>query len=333
MEAETVRYFSSGSIPDLLLSSFVMFAPSVSGRGFLSLMSPQYPVYIISKGRWRIRLTANTLERFNLQFFTVIEESEWVMYANERRRGEQFLILPEQYLKDYDTCDNIPYGAKSVGPGAARNYCWEHSISNGYTSHWVMDDNISAFFRQNRNFQVPVTSGTVLRIMEDFCDRYENVAIAGPNYDFFADAKAKMPPYVLNTRIYSCLLIRNSIPFRWRARYNEDTDLSLRALKSGLVTVQFNAFLQEKATTQTIGGGNTREFYEVEGTSPKSEMLVKLHPDVSRLMERFNRAHHYVDYRAFRLNRLKRKVGIEIPDRINNYGMKLINVKTNEEIN
>jgi len=28
-------------------------------------------------------------------------------------------------------------------------------------------------------------------------------------------------------------LIRNDIPYRWRAKYNEDTDLSLRVLKDG----------------------------------------------------------------------------------------------------
>lgn len=33
-------------------------------------------------------------------------------------------------------------------------------------------------------------------------------------------------------RAFPCILIQNDIPFRWRGRYNEDTDLSLRALKA-----------------------------------------------------------------------------------------------------
>ena len=51
-----------------------------------------------------------------------------------------------------------------------------------------------------------------------------------------------------------------------------------------------------------------KEFYDKEGTLPKSEMLVKMHPDVARLAWRFGRWHHYVDYRPYRgIRLLKRK--------------------------
>jgi hypothetical protein len=120
------------------------------------------------------------------------------------------------------------------------------------------------------------------------------------------------------------LLIRNDIPYRWRGRYNEDTDLSLRVLKDGFCTVQFNAFIQEKAQTQTLKGGNTEEFYAKEGTLPKSKMLEDMHPDVAKVVWKFNRWHHHVDYRAFKKNRLIKKESLVIPNAINNYGMKLI---------
>jgi len=96
----------------------------------------------------------------------------------------------------------------------------------------------------------------------------------------------------------------------------------LRALKLGYCTIQFNAFLQEKATTQTMGGGNTDAFYADKGTLPKSQMIVDLHPDVAKVVWRFNRWHHHVDYRAFKKNRLKRL--IEVPNVVNNYGMTLV---------
>jgi len=159
--------------------------------------------------------------------------------------------------------------------------------------------------------------------MEDFVLRYENVAIAGPNYFMFASRKSKMAAFVLNTRIYSCNLIRNDAPYRWRGRYNEDTDLSIRMLKDGWCTVQFNAFLQYKMPTQTLSGGNTAEFYESEGTRAKSEMQVAMHPDISRVVERFGRVHHYVDYSGFRRNALRRREGLAIPDVVDDYGMVL----------
>jgi len=288
-------------------------------------MNPEYPIYIISKGRWDRRLTVNALTKLNVQFKIIVEQQEYDKYASVIN-PEKILILPQKYQDEYDTADNLGL-TKSKGPGSARNFAWDHSIDNGFSYHWVMDDNIAAFGRINRNLYVQVTSGTIFRCAEDFVNRYENIAIAGLNYDFFAKTRTKIPPYVLNTRIYSCLLIRNDIPYRWRGRYNEDTDLSLRVLKDGWCTVQFNAFIQEKATTQTIKGGNTAEFYSVEGTYPKSKMIADLHPDIAKIVFKFKRWHHQVNYRIFKRNRLIRKSNIVIPDGVNNFGMILKKIK------
>jgi hypothetical protein len=288
-------------------------------------MNPKYPIYIVSKGRWETRLTSKALDRINVPYYIVVEAHERDRYA-EVIDPHKVLVLPEKYLHEYDTCDDVGE-ARGKGPGAARNFCWEHSLSMGATHHWVMDDNIASFNRLNRNLMVKVTSGAIFRATEDFVDRYHNVAIAGFNYDFFAKAKEPLPAFVMNTRIYSCLLIDNSLPMRWRGRYNEDTDLSLRVLKAGQCTVQFNAFLQEKATTQTMKGGNTDEFYAKEGTLPKSEMIAKLHPDVAEVVWRFNRWHHHVDYTPFKRNALIRREGVVIPEGNNEYGMVLKDIR------
>lgn len=285
-------------------------------------MNPEYPIYIVSKGRWDTRLTSKALEKANIPYYIIIEKQEYQDYANVID-PKKILILPTEYQDKYDTCDDLG-SSKSKGPGPARNFAWEHSIALGAKWHWVMDDNIKVFNRLNRNKMVQVTSGAIFKASEDFVNRYENVAISGFNYDFFVQSKQQHPPYILNTRIYSCLLIRNDIPYRWRGRYNEDTDLSLRALKDKFCTIQFNTFLQEKAQTQTIKGGNTQEFYEKEGTLPKSKMLEDLHSDVAKVVWKFNRWHHHVDYRPFKKNRLIKKQGLVVPDVVNNYGMKLI---------
>jgi len=286
-------------------------------------MNPKYPVYVVSKGRWESRLTSKALDRLNVPYHIVVEEHERTQYA--MAVGEdKVLVLPTKYLDEYDTCDELG-SSKGKGPGAARNFCWDHAVSLGHARHWVMDDNIASFNRLNRNLMCKVASGTIFRVAEDFVDRFTNCVIAGFNYDFFAKAKEPIPPFVLNTRIYSCLLIDNSLPMRWRGRYNEDTDLSLRALKAGLCTVQFNAFLQEKSTTQMMKGGNTDEFYAKEGTLPKSEMLAMLHPDVAKVVWRFNRWHHHVDYKPFKKNKLIKSEDLVIPEGVNNYGMELVN--------
>jgi hypothetical protein len=290
-------------------------------------MNPKYPIYIVSKGRCKTRLTSKALERICVPYHIVVEEQERDKYA-EVIDQSKILVLPKEYLQKYDTCDKA-CETLGKGPGAARNFCWEHSIKQGAYRHWVMDDNIGSFNRLNKNLMVKVSSGTIFRAAEDFVDRYENIAIAGFNYDFFAKAKEPLPAFVMNTRIYSCLLIKNDLEFRWRGRYNEDTDLSLRVLKAGLCTIQFNAFLQEKATTQTMAGGNTEEFYSKEGTLPKSKMLEHLHPDVAKVVWKFNRWHHKVNYQPFKRNKLKLKDGLAIPSGVDNYGMKLVPLNKN----
>lgn len=265
-------------------------------------------------------MTSHSLHLMGVSHFVVVEEAEEELYRANLDASATVLVLPRRYLDEYDTCDE--YGdAKSRGPGAARNFAWEHSISAGHPWHWVMDDNINGFFRINHNRKVPAADGTIFRCMEDFVERYRNVAMAGPQYFMFVSRKAALPPFELNTRIYSCNLIRNDLPYRWRGRYNEDTDLSLRMLKDGWVTVLFVAFVQRKTPTQRLRGGNTEAFYAVEGTLPKSKMLVQLHPDVARLVWRFGRVHHHVDYRPFKRNVLVRRPGVAVPDGVDDYGM------------
>lgn len=255
-------------------------------------------------------------------YHVIIEADEYPAYAAVIDPA-RLLVLDPAYQRDYPTCDDLG-DSKSRGPGPARNFAWDHAVASGAGWHWVMDDNIKGFFRLHQNLKVPVSDGTVIRCMEDFTLRYRNVAMAGPNYFKFASRKEQIPPFLLNTRIYSCNLIRNDVPFRWRGRYNEDTDLSLCMLKAGWCTIQFNAFLQDKANTQTVKGGNLEVFYAREGTLPKSRMLVRMHPDVAKLVWRFGRWHHHVDYRPFKRNKLIRRDDISIPQGPDNYGMRLV---------
>lgn len=261
---------------------------------------PRFPLYIPTKGRSDSRLTSKALTEQGVPHFLVVEPQEVDTYRRAAA-GTTATVLPLDmaYKGRYELCDNLGL-TKSTGPGPARNFIWDHSVANGHAWHWVMDDNILRFYRMHQNTKIQALTPAFWRAMEDFVLRYSNVAMAGPNYEMFAPAKQRMPPYVTNTRIYSCNLIRNDVPFRWRGRYNEDTILSLDQLKAGWCTVQFNAFLQNKARTQMLGGGNTAEFYAKEGTAPKSEMLKAVHPDVTRLVWKFNRHHHHVDYKRFK---------------------------------
>ena len=293
------------------------------------MTNPTHPVYIVSKSRSDTMITSKSLSRMKVPHYIVIEPQDAEAYDK---------ALDTFKIRDYVTLIVAPFSNHGDGPGRARNFAWDHSISIGADKHWVLDDNISDFYRLHQNYRIRVESGIIFKAAEDFVDRFENVPISGFQYRFFIAPNQSYPPYVKNTRIYSTLLIDNKCKHRWRGRYNEDTDICLRVLKDGDCTIQFNAFLQGKAATQTVKGGNTEEFYHkegvekniwidgvnAEGTRNKSEMLVRMHPDVARMVWRYKRWHHYVDYSPFKKNELRYKKDIVLPKEPNEYGMKLV---------
>jgi hypothetical protein len=293
------------------------------------MTNPTHPVYIVSKGRSDTMITSKSLSRMKVPHYIVIEPQDEEAYDK---------ALDKFNIRDYVTLIVAPFSNHGDGPGRARNFAWDHSISIGAEKHWVLDDNISDFYRLHQNYRIRVESGVIFKAAEDFIDRFENVPISGFQYRFFIAPNQSYPAYVKNTRIYSTLLINNDCKHRWRGRYNEDTDICLRVLKDGDCTIQFNAFLQGKAATQTVKGGNTEEFYHkegiekniwidgvnAEGTRNKSEMLVRMHPDVARMVWRYKRWHHYVDYSPFKKNELRYKKDITLPKEPNEYGMKLV---------
>jgi DNA-directed RNA polymerase subunit H (RpoH/RPB5) len=272
-------------------------------------LNPSYPVYIISKGRWESRLTSKSFEKMGVPYHIVIEPQEYDNYAA--------VIDPEKIFV-------LPFSNLGKGSIPARNWVWEHAIEIRAKRHWILDDNIRGFIRLNHNARVPVASGTIFKAAEDFVDRYENIALAGFGYRFMAGGhRRKKPPFRLNTGVYSCILIKNDIPYRWRGRYNEDSDLSIRVLKDGWCTLVFNAFMQNKVATMAMKGGNTDELYAGDGRLKMAQSLQEQHPDIVEIKRRFNRWQHVVDYRTFKENRLIKKDNLYVRDGINNYGMVL----------
>ncbi len=292
---------------------------------------PRYPVGIISKSRYDTMLTSRTLSTMKVPHYIVIEPQEEHLYEQAL---DKFKIRP------WVTLIIAPFSNHGNGSGRARNYWWDCAIAMGSERHWILDDNIYHFMRLQNNRKIIVNSGVIFDAAEDFIDRYENVPLAGLQYSFFIAAGFRYPPFLANTRCYSCLLIDNKCKHKWRGKYNEDVILSLDILKDGDCTIQFNAFLQDKAATQTIKGGNTQELYHAEGnqnreqwrdgklnptgTINKSKMLIDIHPDVSTMIWKYGRWHHWVDYRPFEHNQLKLKPGLVFNNQPNNYGMKLI---------
>ncbi len=275
--------------------------------------NPKYPVYVISKGRYDCGHTAKFLLHDKVPFYLVIEPQEEHLYR-EHIPQANLLITPFKNL--------------GLGSIPVRNFIWEHSIEEGHERHWCFDDNIFHFRRFYKKQRIPMDSRMAILAMEKFIDRYFNLAIAAPNYSFF-QCGSKLPPFFLNNHVYSCLCIDNNLPFRWRGRYNEDTDLCLQALSSGLCTVLFNAFLIMKAGTMTMKGGNSDQLYRGDGRLTMARSLERLWPGVVETDRRFGRPQHVIKnaWRKFDTQLIKRPdVNTSSLPKVDEMGMKLVQV-------
>lgn len=197
-----------------------------------------------------------------------------------------------------------------------------------------MDDNIRFFYRSHKNTKLKCLTSAPFRICEDFTDRFTNVAMSGMNYNYFMPCNVEKIPYYLNTRIYSCILLSNDIKHRWRGKYNEDTDLSLRILKDKHCTILLNSFTCGKVTTLTMKGGNTEEIYKLnkEGFDNRYEFAKSLydqHPDVVEITQKWGRFHHHVDYSSFAHNKLELNPDYVQTKNSNEYGMRLVHLDEN----
>lgn len=276
---------------------------------------PRHPVYIISKGRSDCCLTAKFMMKDRVPFHLVVEPQEEQAYRESF--GEHVVVLPFSNL--------------GLGSIPARNWCWEHAKAGGAERHWIFDDNIHRIRRMFRGQRVPCAAGPALAASEKFVDRYENVGIAGLNYTMFAHSgSSELPPFYLNVHVYSCLLIQNDLPQRWRGRYNEDTDLCLQVLSSGLCTVLFNAFLIDKVSTMTMRGGNMTELYKGDGRLKMARSLERQWPYVVATKRRFQRPQHVVRgaWRGFDTQLKRKSAEPASAPGIDEMGMKLRQVKS-----
>jgi hypothetical protein len=185
-------------------------------------MVSNFPIYIVSKGRYEKPLTAKLFEKANIDYLIVVESQE-----------------KENYVK--------ALGEKRI---------------------LVLTYDILGFERPEFSCKVP------------------------------------KKPFKINCHVYSAMLIKTDLPYRWRLKYNEDVDLCLQVLHNGGSTASCVYYLAKKTDTgQKMKGGNQDELYK--GNDPKkkllkAKMLEAVWPQYAKTVIKFNRYHHFVDWKVFK---------------------------------
>jgi hypothetical protein len=246
-----------------------------------------FPVYIISKGRFEITLTADNFEKAGIDYFIAVEPQEYNLYV--KKLGKHRVL-------------KLPFSNLGLGSYPARNFCWEHAKVSGYLYHWLFDDNIQNWAKWiNGKRKKWDDIKTALSYVEQYA-RKTNIDILGfeePNFVVKTPKKA----FKKNCHVYSAMLIKNNLPYRWRLKYNEDVDLCLQVLHNGGSTASCVYYMADKVSTaQKMKGGNQTELYQ--GNNPKknllkAKMLEAVWPQYVKTVIRFNRHHHLINWKIF----------------------------------
>ena len=283
-------------------------------RRLIDPPDPAYPIYVVSKGRAGTGQTIPRLAAMGVDYRIIVEPAEFDAYATIYGRG-CLIPVDEGERRAYDPLDgrgdDLP-----LGSGPARNTAWAHAESEGAARHWVLDDNIHAWGvyvpRGGGNRKRVVADGSAFAMLERFADRYRNVALSAHQYAYFVghSDRGRVTPIVWNTRVMSSILVKTSLRPRWQGRYNEDVILSIEALRRGWATVtHYNVFADKQARSPNAGGGqaggNTDTVYADGERSEvaKAMLLKRRYPDMVKLVRRYGRPHHTVDFGRLRLNR------------------------------
>lgn len=247
-----------------------------------------YPVYIISKGRYDITLTADIFDKACINYYIAVEPQEADKYI--KKLGKDKVLI-------------LPFSNLGLGSYPARNYCWEHSILQGHEYHWLFDDNIQAFKRWIDGKRKTITDITTALLYVEAYSRKTKIDILGfeePNFSVRPPKKA----FKHNCHVYSAMLIKNILPYRWRLKYNEDIDLNLQVLHNGGTTASCVYYLADKVSTSAkMKGGNQDELYK--GNDPKkkllkAKMIENVWPQYAKTVIRFNRIHHLINWKQFK---------------------------------
>lgn len=247
-----------------------------------------YPVYIISKGRFEKTLTADNFEAAGVDYLIAVEPQEYEQYC--QKLGVKRVL-------------QLPFSNLGLGSYPARNFCWEHAKERGFKYHWLFDDNLLFWMKWVNGKRIKwLEVGSALSYVESEANK-TNVDISGFEEPNFV-VKPPKKPFKTNCHVYSAMLIKNALPYRWRLKYNEDIDLNLQVLHGGGTTASCVYYMANKVSTaDKQKGGNQTELYK--GNDPKknllkAKMLEAVWPQYSKTVIRFGRHHHLIDWKQFK---------------------------------
>ena len=260
-------------------------------------------MYIISKGRPECR-TAQTLTkmRYPGEWFIVCGTNDETIQEYRDNWGEHVLAFDwAKEVERTDTLDNFGFETMASGACPVRNATRRISWERGELRHWQFDDDYTGFVHIDleRRKNVKFDDG---REFEDWlCSIAEFGHAAGMRNIGFPPTSETFPDHALTfgPRVFNAHNLpsdpRLFIP--WVGRMNDDTINAINCWRTpGAYEMSVRCMGMNMPPTQSEKGGLSA-LYKAEGTVRKSAYPVLVAPSAAKLVVRFGRYHHRIDWK------------------------------------
>lgn len=261
-------------------------------------------IYIISKGRPQC-VTAQTLTRIKYpgKWYIVVGNNDLELESYKKRWGDRIIVFDwYKEVKNTDLMDNFGYDKKASGASPVRNAARKISKENGELRHWQFDDDYLDFSRYNPylNKNETIKDGRILfssmyRIADFANDaKLNNIGFALATIEGNPQRRHKWGPRVYNAHN---LPSDDDLFVEWKGRMNDDTINAVNVWRTGGVEMMVKFLQLRMEPTQKSEGGLT-DLYKEDGTVRKTAYLLLACPAFSKLVIRFGRFHHNVNWRG-----------------------------------
>lgn len=199
-------------------------------------MKNRYTIYIPSKNRLNLCLTAELFIKNWIDFKLVIEPQEY-----------------ESYEKKYGSDKLLQLDKNDAGLPYSRNWIKNYSKSIWEDYHWQFDDDIVDIKQRENDKNFTVNPLLPIIYIEDYVDKYTNIAVAWLRDITYAWSQTDFISY--NKLVTSTFLVNNAVDTMWENTVIGMNDWCLQVLFKWYCTILFNRLIHHKKPDQSFPGG------------------------------------------------------------------------------
>jgi hypothetical protein len=233
--------------------------------------SSVWPIFIASKGRPDGK-TFKVLQASSLFFFIFVEREDAALYeetfANNTKA--RIIVLPES----------------NQGIGYVRQFILKWARDAGITWYWMMDDDITGFFKTVNRKTERISAIEALTQCQEELSGMTTIAQAALEYQQFAWSATKK--YRWNSYCDVCVAINvkntMNVNYRPQLRLKEDRDFTLQILAhTGYRTLRFATISFNVPKNGSNKGGCQTDYKASDRELEHSKKMIEIWPDFCSL--------------------------------------------------